>query len=83
MTQDEIVKMARETGLVRTGDKWVEPARWGVTELVHFAALVAAAEREACAWVCDELVLAHPGRADLTADQCAAAIRARGDSNAP
>lgn len=46
MTQDEIVKMAREAGLVRTGDKWVEPARWGVTELVHFAALVAAAERE-------------------------------------
>ena len=82
MTQDEIVKMARETGLVRTGDKWVEPARWGVTELVHFAALVAAAEREACAKVCDELVLAHPGRADLTADQCANAIRARGDNNA-
>ena len=46
MTQDEIVKMAREAGLVRTGDKWVEPARWGVTELVHFANLVAAAERE-------------------------------------
>jgi hypothetical protein len=28
MTQDEIVKLAREAGLVRTGDKWVEPARW-------------------------------------------------------
>lgn len=37
-----------------------------------------AAEREACAKVCDELVLEHPGRADLTAKQCAAAIRARG-----
>jgi hypothetical protein len=36
-----------------------------------------AAEREACAKVCEDLVLAHPGRADLTADQCAAAIRAR------
>jgi hypothetical protein len=35
-------------------------------------------EREACAKVCDDLVLAHPGRADLTADQCAEAIRARG-----
>jgi hypothetical protein len=35
-------------------------------------------EREACAKVCEDLVLAHPGRADLTADQCAAAIRARG-----
>jgi hypothetical protein len=36
------------------------------------------AEREACAKVCDDLMLAHPGRADLTADQCAQAIRARG-----
>jgi len=37
------------------------------------------AEREACAKVCEDLVLAHPGRADLTADQCAEAIRARGE----
>jgi len=44
----------------------------------HFAALVAAHEREACAKVCEDLTLSHPGRADLTADQCAAAIRARG-----
>ena len=36
------------------------------------------AEREQCAKVVDELVLDHPGRADLTAQQCAAAIRARG-----
>lgn len=36
------------------------------------------AEREACAKVCDELVLEHPGRADLTAKQCAFAIRERG-----
>ena len=34
-------------------------------------------EREACAKVCENLVLAHPGRADMTADQCATAIRAR------
>jgi hypothetical protein len=39
-----------------------------------------AAEREACAKVCDELVLEHPGRADLTAKQCAFAIRARGQN---
>ena len=37
-----------------------------------------AVEREACAKVIDDLSLAHPGRADLTALQCAAAIRARG-----
>ncbi len=75
MTKDEIVKMARETGLVRTGDKWVEPARWGVTELVHFAALVAAAEREACAKVCDDLVLHQ-----YSASGCAAAIRERSNT---
>ena len=37
------------------------------------------AEREACAKAIDDLSLAHPGRADLTALQCAAAIRARGE----
>ena len=75
MSQDEIVKMARQAGLVRTGDKWVEPARWGVTELVHFAALVAAAEREACAKVCDDLVLHQ-----YSASGCAAAIRERSNA---
>lgn len=35
-------------------------------------------EREECARLCEDLCLAHPGRADLTADQCAAAIRNRG-----
>ena len=80
MTRDDIIRMARETGLVRTGDKWVEPARWGVTELERFTALVAAAEREACAKVCD-------GYADSGSDHEAgaalniqAAIRARGET---
>ena len=83
MTQDEIVKMAREAGLVRTGDKWVEPARWGVTELVHFANLVAAAaaaaaraeENEACAQLCDRFA-----NRMMSAEECAAAIRARGNT---
>ena len=46
MNRDDIIKMAREAGLVRTGDKWVEPARWGVAEIERFAALVATAERQ-------------------------------------
>jgi hypothetical protein len=45
--------------------------------LERFAALVAAAEREACAKVCDDLVLDQ-----YSASGCAAAIRARGDNNA-
>ena len=83
MTQDEIVKMAREAGLVRTGDKWVEPARWGVTELVHFAALINAAaraeENEACAKVCDVLAV-HPEYASDITKVAAQAIRARGQA---
>ena len=46
MNRDDIIRMAREAGLVRTGDKWTEPARWGVTEIERFAALVATAERQ-------------------------------------
>jgi uncharacterized protein (DUF2126 family) len=58
----------------------------GVTELVHFATLVAAAEREACAKVCEANVYEgyvppEDGAAasywDNSAIECAAAIRAR------
>ena len=49
-----------------------------VSELEFELKMAREEEREACAKVADDLTLAHPGRADLTADQCAAAIRARG-----
>ena len=45
--RDDIIAMARDAGLIRSGDGWTEPARWGATEIERFAALVAAAEREA------------------------------------
>lgn len=72
MTRDEIIDMAREAGwpsmaldnLPGTGD---------MHRLERFAALVAAAEREACAKVCMEHWL-HGGNAI----NCADAIRARG-----
>ena len=51
-----------------------KPLPWDADEVL---AKAVAAEREACAKVCEELTLAHPGRADLTADQCAAALRSR------
>lgn len=53
MTQDDIISMAREVGMefqggfVRIVECVTQP------ELERFAALVAAAEREACAQVCD------------------------------
>jgi hypothetical protein len=68
MTREDIENFTRQAGGFDATPEFLE----------RFAALVAAHEREACAKVCDELVLAHPGRADLTADQCATAIRARG-----
>ena len=58
MTREDIIKLAQESGLVRAGNKWVEPARWGVTEVERFAALVGAAQREACAAMLDENAMA-------------------------
>jgi hypothetical protein len=83
MTRDDIIRMAREAGFARyMTDGGIA---WQMYE--RFAALVAAAEREKCAKVCEaqqnmRLEL-HPTRlevdfADVMARKCAAAIRARG-----
>ena len=81
MTRDEIIRMAQEAGVVIDGNNS------GQDDLLYFAALVAAAEREACA------KLVEPGkehRRDARwgyiggnegvelLDKCAAAMRARG-----
>jgi hypothetical protein len=71
MTQDEIIEMARQAGLWEKRHS-VEMAIGGVGELERFATLVASAEREACAKVCDELL--------PLGNKCAYAIRARGQS---
>ena len=63
MTSDEIYKLIEVNELTLHGD------------IEHFAALVASAEREACAKVCDEL-----WEDDYTAFACAEAIRARGQA---
>jgi phosphoserine phosphatase len=72
MTREEIIEMVEEAGpIVRTPfDVWCR----------RFAALVAAAEREACAKVCEETTAAwtqylyNEGCMD-----CAKAIRTRGE----
>ena len=66
MTRDDIIRMAREAGFVGMDGEH--------GALRRFAALVAAAEREACAKVCEEW-----GAWNNVAADCAAAIRARGD----
>lgn len=51
---------------------------WGNEEhLQRFAALVAAAEREACAKVCEARYMGDNNREDMEARRCSAAIRAR------
>ena len=52
MDRDDIIRMAKEAWLRRTGCVWTEPKCWSKAELVRFAELVAAAEREkVAAWM--------------------------------
>jgi len=46
MTREDIIRMAREAGMLRSGDGWTEPHRWGVAEIERFANLAIAHERE-------------------------------------
>ena len=71
MNRDDIIRMAREVWGDDSGKPWHESA---VTHLEAFAHLVAAAEREACAKVCE----AEGERADASWVSCAFAIRERG-----
>ncbi len=78
MTRDDIIRMAREAGAGEWGDS-VIPA---MMDIERFATLVAAAEREACAQVCEaereRLFEWGRGLQVITADKLATAIRARG-----
>jgi hypothetical protein len=83
MTRDDITRMAREAKGHPYTNKYApgETAfAFSIDRLEHFVALVAAAENEACAKVCDELAADVPDN-DTDSDAinaCAAAIRARG-----
>ena len=69
MTREDIIRMAKEAGFLPQANP-VMPQL-----LERFATLVASAEREACAIVCDDL-----WEDDGTAYECAEAIRARGQA---
>ncbi len=71
MTRDDIIRMAQESGL--EDGLYPYGALWESIE--QFAALVAAAEREACAKLCDEL--RDEDGFEPYGTECAAAIRAR------
>jgi hypothetical protein len=74
MTREDIIKAMGESG-VGTMLLGVQHDK-AVERLTRFAALVAAAEREACARVCDVLA-AHPEYASDITKLAAHAIRAR------
>ena len=73
-----VIEMAREASDPDKVDPWRD-GFWILTqeELERFANLVRADEREACAKVCESQLM----RQDVDVrDQCAAAIRARGEN---
>jgi hypothetical protein len=67
MTRDDIIRMGKEAG-------W---SQLDIDSLLYIVETAAAAEREACAKVCDARCIAD-GWEGFYADECAAAIRARG-----
>ena len=75
MTQDEIIEMARQAELNLYVHDLTE--KQYIEVIKHFAKLVAAKEREACAKVCDEFAKDSDWP---TVDNCAEAIRARGQA---
>ena len=51
MTRDDVIRMAEES----TPDHMIGGCEFDYAQLEHFANLVAAAEREECAKLCDEM----------------------------
>ena len=98
MTRDDIKRMAQEAGFEEGyGNHLFPPGDYReevvpvTDEIIRFAALVAAAEREACAKVCEKQIKSYMSKQYTTdplggfrerfaAEQCAAAIRARGET---
>ena len=83
MTRDDIIKLAREANVIDFRDEDDdEHVKQMIDMLEHVVAQAAAAEREACAKVCEAIFspsrLSDPGRSWITGTMdCAAAIRAR------
>jgi hypothetical protein len=78
VTRDETIKLAMKAGLldkVDCSDDYFIPGDAFVDEIEAFAKLVAEAERETCADICDQ----H-STCEGIAQNCATAIRERGES---
>jgi hypothetical protein len=84
MNREDIIRMARESGGYPAAATDRALLLFSESHLERFAALVAAAEREACAKVCEELAPEWPDQPGIaqaertTMLDCANAIRAMG-----
>ena len=77
MTKDDIIRMAREAGFEQAGHL----SHQVFTAIIErFAALVAAAEREACAKVCQDEIDRVKPIYSVVAENAMKAIRARGQA---
>ena len=76
MNREEIIRMAREAGF--DPHDMSDDFTCNLEDIERFASLVAAAEREACAKVCDVLAV-HPEYASDITKVAAQEIRARGE----
>ena len=85
MTRDDIIRMAREAGHavshIDGEDEVMDGDNYHIqTELIErFAALVAAAEREACAKECEDEIKRVKPIYSVVAENVLKAIRARGE----
>ena len=82
MTQDEIIKLAREAGGCEYGNANPDIESTFILkddQIKAFAALVTAAEREACAKVCESRMTPGTGSVAIL-NGAADAIRARGNT---
>jgi hypothetical protein len=90
MTRDDIIRLSKEAGVPMEYSFNNGATVWDLhPSLERFAARVAAAERAACAQVCDDIRYngycppedgAAPDYYNSAAEECAAAIRARGET---
>ena len=83
-TTIDIDALAEKVGMIKDGDNWFSSGSDDFDvkheHLVAFAKLVAAAEREACAAICDRFQARDVG---MQPAECAGAIRARGNHELP
>lgn len=86
MTRDDIIAMVQEAIIDHSNDNPFDFRLTTMEQIERFAALVAAAEREACAKACEHISKKSVGAGwphGSVADDCADAIRARGKNPMP